>query len=86
MFKTSLAPWRRPVGLLRGERDEEHPMEAFHREVDHLFEDFWREELRGRPLQGLYTLRIWEDGAVKWSNVEDVQLIVDYRYWTRFGN
>ncbi len=42
MFKTSLAPWRRPLGLLRGERDEEHPMEAFHREVDRLFEDFWR--------------------------------------------
>jgi HSP20 family protein len=42
MFKTSLAPWRRPSGLLRGERDEEHPMDAFHREVDRLFEDFWR--------------------------------------------
>ena len=42
MFKTSLAPWRRPFGLLRGEHGDEHPMEAFHRDVDRLFEDSWR--------------------------------------------
>lgn len=51
-----------------------------------MFQDYWREELRGRPLQGLYNLKIWEDPALRWENVEDVQLILDYRYWTRFGN
>jgi hypothetical protein len=51
-----------------------------------LFEDFWKEELRGRPLQGIYTIRIWEDDALQWSNVEDIQLLLDYRYWTRFGD
>lgn len=50
------------------------------------FEDYWREELRGRPLQGSYTLRIWDDEDLQWWNVEDVQLILEYRYWTRFGN
>jgi HSP20 family protein len=42
MFKSSLVPWRRSFGLSRGEHGEEHPMDAFHREVDRLFEDFWR--------------------------------------------
>lgn len=51
-----------------------------------MVEDFWREELRGRPLQGTYVLRIWEDGVLQWQNVEDVQLVFDYRYWTRFGD
>jgi HSP20 family protein len=42
MLKKSLVPWPRRFGLWRGEREEEHPLEAFHREFDHLFEDFWR--------------------------------------------
>ncbi len=40
--KTSLIPWRGRFGLWRGERGEEHPLEAFHREFDRLFDDFWR--------------------------------------------
>jgi hypothetical protein len=50
-----------------------------------LLEDYWKPELRGRPLQGRYTLRIWETPSLNWWNVEDMQLILDYRYWTRFG-
>lgn len=51
-----------------------------------MFQDFWKSELRGRPLQGIYTLRIWEEPGVQWGNVEDIQLLLEYRYWTRFGH
>lgn len=50
-----------------------------------LFQDYWKPELRGRPLQGLYRLRIMEVPGLQWWNLEDVQLVLDYRYWTRFG-
>ncbi|MBX3276351.1 MAG: hypothetical protein KF729_39225, partial [Sandaracinaceae bacterium] len=48
-----------------------------------LVEPYLRTELRGRPLAGTYTLRIWEDEAFDWSQLEDVQLVMGYRYWTR---
>jgi hypothetical protein len=51
-----------------------------------LLEDYWKDELRGRPLPGLYTLRIWEVPGLQWRNLEDIQLILEYRYWTRFGS
>ena len=40
-------------------------------------------ELRGRPLDGSYRLRIWDDGSLKWNQLEDVQLVFKYRYWSR---
>jgi len=40
--KTSLAPWRGLLGLRQGERGEEHPLDVFHRQFDHLFENLWR--------------------------------------------
>jgi hypothetical protein len=45
---------------------------------------YYKQEFRGRPLMGRYTLRIWDDPALNWQNVEDVQLVFRYRYWTRF--
>lgn len=42
-----------------------------------------RPELRGRPLAGTYVLRIWDDPALRFDRVEDVQIVLDYRYWTR---
>ncbi|MEM9075248.1 MAG: hypothetical protein AAGE52_42520, partial [Myxococcota bacterium] len=48
-----------------------------------LIDPYLRRELVGRPLSGTYTLRIWDDPALAWSNVEDVQLLLQYRYWTR---
>jgi hypothetical protein len=49
-----------------------------------LLGSYYKQELRGRPLMGHYTLRIWDDPALNWDNVEDVQLVFRYRYWTRF--
>jgi hypothetical protein len=40
-------------------------------------------ELRGRPLDGRYRLRIYENPALRWNNLEDVQLMFRYRYWSR---
>ena len=40
-------------------------------------------ELVGRPLSGTYRLRIKDHPALVWQNVEDVQLMLDYRYWSR---
>lgn len=39
-------------------------------------------ELRGRPLDGFYRLRIWDSPDLQWSNVEDVQILLNYRYWS----
>jgi hypothetical protein len=49
-----------------------------------LLQDYWHRELRGRPITGEYELRIWEDDGVMLGNLEDVQIVMDYRYWTRF--
>ena len=40
-------------------------------------------ELRGRPLDGRYRVRIYESPALRWSNLEDIQLMIRYRYWSR---
>jgi hypothetical protein len=40
-------------------------------------------ELRGRPLDGRYRIRIYDNPALRWSNLEDVQLMIRYRYWTK---
>ena len=40
--------------------------------------------LLGRPLAGSYTLRIYDTPGLRWSSLDDVQLVLDYGYWTRF--
>jgi hypothetical protein len=39
-------------------------------------------ELRGRPLDGAYRLRIWDSPALKWDRLQDIQFILNYRYWS----
>jgi hypothetical protein len=41
-----------------------------------------KQELRGRPLEGSYRLRIWDGPALTWDKLEDVQVILKYRYWS----
>lgn len=48
-----------------------------------LLEPYLRGEFRGRPMPGTYLLRVWDDPAVRFDRIEDVQLVVNYRYWTR---
>jgi hypothetical protein len=40
-------------------------------------------ELRGRPLDGNYRLRIHDSAALRWDRVEDIQFVLKYRYWSR---
>jgi hypothetical protein len=47
-----------------------------------LIEPYAHSELRGRPLTGHYRLRLWDVAGLAFQNVQDVQLMVDYRYWT----
>ncbi|MCB9592811.1 MAG: hypothetical protein H6719_08765 [Sandaracinaceae bacterium] len=49
-----------------------------------LLTDYVRTEFRGRPLDGAYRVRIYDADGFDWERVEDVQLILNYRYWTRF--
>ncbi|MCC7540735.1 MAG: hypothetical protein IT379_31250 [Deltaproteobacteria bacterium] len=49
-----------------------------------LLTDYQRGEFEGRPLEGSYRLRIWDAPGFDWNRVEDVQIVLDYRYWTRF--
>jgi hypothetical protein len=47
-----------------------------------LIDPFTRFELRGRPLHGSLSLRIWDDPRFVFSNLEDIQIVLNYRYWT----
>lgn len=38
----NLVPWRRRLGPRHGEREQEHPLDVFHRDFDSLFENLWR--------------------------------------------
>jgi hypothetical protein len=40
-------------------------------------------EYRGRPLDGSYRLRIWDSPFLVWNRLEDLQLVLKYRYWSR---
>jgi len=39
-------------------------------------------EFRGRPVDGRYQFRIWESPGFEWEKVQDVQLVMQYRYWS----
>jgi hypothetical protein len=40
-------------------------------------------EFRGRPLDGRYRLRIWETPDLGWDRVEDIQIVLHYRFWSQ---
>lgn len=48
-----------------------------------LLAPYLRSELVGRPLDGNFLLRVWDDSTVDFENITDVQLYLKYRYWTR---
>jgi hypothetical protein len=50
-----------------------------------LLSEYWKDGLRGRPIQGQYMLRIWDTGDVVWSRIEDIQIVWKYRYWTQMS-
>lgn len=44
---------------------------------------FEKKEYGGRPLDGSYRLRIHDKPSLRWNKIEDVQLVLQYRYWSR---
>lgn len=48
-----------------------------------LLEEYMRREMAGRPLNGTFVLRVWDDAGLDFSAIEDIQLVLDYGYWTR---
>jgi hypothetical protein len=52
-------------------------------ETESLIGDYRRAEMRGLPLTGQYTLRIWESPELRFDRLEDIQMEVRYTYWTR---
>lgn len=50
-----------------------------------LLEPYLRAEFRGRPLDGTFTLRVWDEDSAVFDKLQDVQLAITYRYWTRFN-
>jgi hypothetical protein len=63
------------------ERYLTNPLSSTDRE---LLTDYRRMELKGRPLDGNFLLRVWEEPGVDFNAIQDVQIVLDYRYWTRF--
>ncbi len=51
---------------------------------DQLIKQYLRAEFQGRPLDGNFAVRVWEEPGVNFEAIKDVQLVVNYRYWTRF--
>lgn len=46
-----------------------------------LLQQVDKSELRGRPLDGGYRLRIWDTAALRWDHIEDIQFVAKYHYW-----
>ena len=40
-------------------------------------------EFGGRPLDGTYHLRIWDTPDLNWSALQDIQIILNYEYWSQ---
>ncbi len=67
--------------MLAAERVLTNPMSSADQS---LMEPFTKSEFKGRPIQGLYTLRIWDTPGMQWDRIDDIQLAWRYHYWTRF--
>jgi len=48
-----------------------------------MISQYRRSEFQGRPITGTYRLRIWEEPGVNFDGITDVQVVLDYQYWTR---
>jgi hypothetical protein len=44
---------------------------------------FLKPEFSGRPLSGSYRLRILDEPQLVWENVNDVQIVMNYSYWSK---
>ncbi len=45
--------------------------------------EIMKPELRGRPLDGIYRLRIHDTPALHWDRLDDIQIVLKSHYWSR---
>ncbi len=50
-----------------------------------LIDQYMRAEFQGRPLDGNFVIKVWDGDGTKFDAIQDVQLVLKYRYWTRFN-
>jgi hypothetical protein len=50
-----------------------------------LIQSYLRQEFQGRPLDGDFVIRVWDSDGLNFSAIQDVQVVLNYRYWTRFN-
>ncbi len=48
-----------------------------------MIAQYKKSEFRGRPINGKYVLRIYEIDGFNFENLEDVQMLWRYNYWTK---
>jgi len=50
-----------------------------------LLQPYLRQEFQGRPLDGDFVVRVWDADGLDFNALQDVQVVLNYRYWTRFN-
>ena len=50
---------------------------------ERLIAPYEASEMWGRPLGSTYSLRMFGHEAVVWPNLDDIQILLTYDYWTR---
>jgi hypothetical protein len=50
-----------------------------------LINQVLRTELRGRPIDGTYHLRIYDSPVLRFGQIDDIQLVLNYHYWSRIS-
>jgi hypothetical protein len=81
-FEAFLFPGRiEHARALGTERYISNPISTDDRE---LIEPYDRSEFQGRPLDGTFALRVWDAEEIDFNAIADIQVILNYRYWTRF--
>lgn len=72
--------WLRDAKALAVETRLSMPMASTDRDA---MSTLMHQEFRGRPVQGDYVLRIYDDRDLVWENLTDIQWFIEYDYWTR---
>jgi hypothetical protein len=49
-----------------------------------LVTPYTRFEFQGRPLDGNFIVRVWDDPSINFEAIQDIQVVLAYRYWTAF--
>ena len=75
-----------PTGVIRGgkawtaEQVIGFPISGAHQTA---LTQLYKASLMGRPMEGQFQIRIYDVPELDWDNVEDVQIVLGYHYWTR---